>query len=119
MRDVKEITIDDTVYEIKELNVGEVRKWMKSEIEFEDKYSGKEGSGGVDLVGEWLMNDIPFRVLLLMTNIQESHLDDMLPGNLNLLVEACKEVNPYFFALRQKLILVGDQVLEKRAVSNN
>ena len=103
---------------LKELTVSEVREWIKSEIALEQKREGTEDSE-FDWVGEWLIDDIPLRILTMMSSLESDELGDMLPSDLSKVVEGCKEVNSYFFALRSRILGLGKIALEKQILENS
>ncbi len=130
----KVISIKGERVVIKELSVAEIRQWLKEEVEESVKQNkelsiegGVKGvkdslneavetvaSTGLDLIGDWLLDDGPLSVLVRMTDLETENLDHFSPRELNVVMAACKEVNSHFFVLRGKLMTIGEQILRDK-----
>lgn len=73
-----------------ELTVGQVRGLL-------------QGAGSGDLVDELLLDDVRLVDLPLFTGLKKEELEQMLPSDLELLVEGCKEANRTFFTMLAKV----------------
>lgn len=103
------LDFDGLRVEVRELTVGEIRQLLKTMA---------DGSGG-DLVDSMLLEEIGLAELQLMTNLEPEQLDDLTPGQLRKVYEACREVNKDFFDLRGRVEQVGRRILEKLSSSSN
>lgn len=75
-----------------ELTVGQVRGMMQ----------GMMHEPG-DVVDELLLGDLRLVDLPLFTGLKSDELEQMLPSDLELLVQGCKEANPSFFRMLAKV----------------
>lgn len=73
-----------------ELTVGQVRGLLQ------------QNSDG-DLLDELLLEDVRLADLPVFTGLPAEDLEQMLPSDLDVLVEGCKEANPSFFRMLAKL----------------
>ncbi len=73
-----------------ELTVGQVRGLLQ------------QNNGG-DLLDELLLEDVRLADLPIFTGLPAEELEQMLPSDLDVLVEGCKEANPSFFRMLAKL----------------
>lgn len=92
----KEIDIDGRKVIVRELTVAEVRYWMK------DLERMREDT--IDLVTEGIMDNASLTDVVRMTDLAITDLDDMTPSEIDTIMATCREVNPHFFKLRQRLI---------------
>lgn len=90
MRITKTLQINERQIEIKELTVGEVRKWLR------DRASGK----AEDVL---LFADIDASMLQAMAGMDESQLDEFTGSEVERIIALCKEVNPHFFQTRDRV----------------
>lgn len=58
---------------------------------------------GNDLVDELLLEEVRLPDLPLFTGLKLADLEQMLPSDLEVLVEGCKEANPSFFRMLAKV----------------
>jgi hypothetical protein len=64
---------------------------------------------GSDVVDELLLEDLRLPDLPLFTGLKVEELEQMLPSDLEMLVEGCKEANPSFFRMLAKLASMNKQ----------
>lgn len=103
----KTIDLDGRQVTVRELNVSEVRAWLLDAERSEDDIQ--------DIVGESLMDECSLRDLPRMTDLDLDALNHMPPSRIDTVIAACKEINPHFFALRARLLTLGQAVLDKDA----
>jgi hypothetical protein len=73
-----------------ELTVGQVRGLLQAKA-------------GADLVDELLLEDVRLVDLPVFTGLPIEDIEQMLPSDLEQLVEGCKEANPSFFRMLAKV----------------
>lgn len=93
----------------RELTVGEIRTWMKR----------LAGESEHDPVGAVLLEEISLADLKEMTDATDEQLDGLKPSQLRQLYAACVEVNPDFFALRERIEGLGKSVLARLSNASN
>lgn len=98
----KTIQLPDLVVTVRELTVGEIRAWMKRTAE-----------GGHDPVDDTLLQEVSLTDLYAMTDLQAGQAENLTPSQLRLVFEGCREVNPDFFGLRDRIESAGRQILER------
>ncbi|CAM4004205.1 hypothetical protein [Ectopseudomonas alcaliphila] len=62
-----------------------------------------QATPGNDLIDELLLEDVRLPDLPLFTGLKLVDLEQMLPSDLEVLVEGCKEANPSFFRMLAKV----------------
>lgn len=70
----------------RELTVGQLRGMLQADIEG-------------DLVSDYLFEEARLADLQLFTNLTREQLESLPPSELRVVVDACKEANPDFFAM--------------------
>lgn len=90
------------VVTVRELTVGEIRAWMKRAAE-----------GGGDVVDDTLLQEVSLPDLFSMTDLKADQVEGMTPSQLRQVVNGCREVNPDFFGLRDRIESAGRQILER------
>lgn len=98
----KPIQLPDLVVTVRELTVGEIRAWMKRTAE-----------GGNDPVDDTLLQEVSLGDLYAMTDLQPGQAESLTPSQLRLVFKGCREVNPDFFGLRDRIESAGRQILER------
>ncbi len=98
----KTIQLPDLVVTVRELTVGEIRAWMKRVAE-----------GGHDPVDDTLLQEISLADLCNMTDLKPEQAEGLTPSQLRLVFEGCREVNPDFFGLRDRIESAGRQILAR------
>lgn len=96
MRRIKEIQLDGRTVTVRELTVAEVRLWLKELDQLRE--------GPIDLVSEGIMADASLGDVTRMTDLSPEELDEMPPSQIEAVVTACREINPHFFRLRDRLL---------------
>ena len=76
---------------VKELTVAEVRSLLNQDI------------ADPDLIGDFIMGDVRFSDLVRMTSLNGEQLENMLPSQIQEVLDTCKSVNRHFFALTARL----------------
>ena len=80
---------------IKELSLGEIRAWLASVV--------NQSEGG-DVVDALLFEDFDPAALVRMTDLTAADLDSYTPSDLRRLAAVCRELNPDFFAMRERMV---------------
>jgi hypothetical protein len=96
MKSTKQISVNGKTVNLKELTVVEVRQWMK-DLE-------KVQTTDFDLVTEGIMQDVSLNDLLRMSDLTMTDLDEMAPSEIDIILATCRELNPHFFQLRDRLV---------------
>lgn len=100
MRKFDTITLNGQMVQIKELTVAEVRHWMMDILA-----SGNKENNTADLVlDQALFEGIAIGDLLRMTDLSLDQVDNFTPSQLQIVITKCKELNPDFFGMRQRLL---------------
>ncbi|MBF0181318.1 MAG: hypothetical protein HQM03_14950 [Magnetococcales bacterium] len=87
---------------IREPTVGEIRNWL---VELEKL---KSNSNPIDFVTHGLFNDASLTDIVLMTDLSLENLDTMAPSEIRVVIEACQEINPDFFTVRRRRMLMWE-----------
>ena len=98
----KTIQLPDLMVTVRELTVGEIRAWMK-----------RTADGGYDPVDDTLLQEVSLADLYGMTDLKAGQSENLTPSQLRLVFEGCREVNPDFFGLRDRIESAGRQILER------
>lgn len=98
----KTIQLPDLLVTVRELTVGEIRAWMK-----------RTADGGYDPVDDTLLQEVSLADLYGMTDLKAGQAENLTPSQLRLVFEGCREVNPDFFGLRDRIESAGRQILER------
>ena len=98
----KTIQLPDLVVTVRELTVGEIRAWMKHTAD-----------GGYDPVDDTLLQEVSLADLYGMTDLKAGQAENLTPSQLRLVFDGCREVNPDFFGLRDRIESAGRQILER------
>lgn len=94
----KVVKVGDTEVIVRELTVSDVRAWLVSNTNTKEK---------VDIVDNMLFDDISLEDVKLMSNITDDVIEGLAVSQLRQVVEVCKELNSYFFKLREQLVVLG------------
>jgi len=106
VRIIKEKKIGDRVVQIKELTLAEIRAWLAD-----------QGEG--DVVDAMLFDDCSLRDLTRLTDLQAAALEELAPSEIEELVNAAREVNWRFFAMREKIVALGRDILAQQAAPSS
>ena len=98
----KTIQLPDLMVTVRELTVGEIRAWMK-----------RTADGGYDPVDDTLLQEVSLADLYAMTDLKAGQAENLTPSQLRLVFDGCREVNPDFFGLRDRIESAGRQILER------
>ena len=95
----KTVQIADREITVRELAVWEVRNWIAS-------LSGQD----VDLVDELLIDGVQLSAVRLMAGISKEDMEQMMPSELDKVVDAAKQVNHRFFAMVDRVVAASRQI---------
>ncbi|MBF0148276.1 MAG: hypothetical protein HQL84_18865 [Magnetococcales bacterium] len=106
MRRIKTLTLEEPPREVtfRELTVAEIRNWL---VTLE-----KAEGGMVDFVSEGLLEEASLSDVVLMSDLSMDELNRMAPSEIEVLIPVCRELNPRFFSLRHRLVLVSQTVAQ-------
>ncbi|MBF0424673.1 MAG: hypothetical protein HQL66_02480 [Magnetococcales bacterium] len=96
MKRTKGVQLDERTVTVRELTVAEVRLWLKELDQLRE--------GALDLVTEGIMADAFLGDVARMTNLTPEELDDLLPSQIEVMITVCREINPHFFRLRDRIL---------------
>lgn len=102
MRVIREIEVAGLKIQVRELTLKEIRAWFKS-------VSSPEN--GNDLVDATLFEEFSVSDLLVLTDLSMERIDGMTPTDVREVVAVAKEVNADFFAMRNRLVGLGRQIV--------
>lgn len=102
MRRTKTITLGEPSCEVilHEPTVAEMRNWL---VELE-----KLKTGSIDFVTHGLFNDASLTDIVLMSDLSLADLDALVPSEIRQLIDACQEMNPDFFTVRRRRMLMWE-----------
>ena len=111
MRRTKVIQIGEPPRDVTfhELTVAEIRNWLASLEKSEEK--------AIDFISEGLMEEGSLSDIELMSDLSMKDLDQMAPSEIDALLALCRELNPRFFTLRNRLILASQAVAQAHLIS--
>ena len=95
----KVIQLGDQEVTVRELAVWEVRNWIAS-------LSGQE----VDLVDELLIYGVQLSAVRLMAGISKKDMEQMMPSELDKVVDAAKQVNHRFFTMVDRVVAASRSI---------
>jgi hypothetical protein len=98
----KSVTVRERIFTARELTVAEMDDWF-AWLEGLDEYSEP-----LDVIGGTVLGDISLRELARLCDCDAAELRAYTPSELLGLVEAAREVCPYFFATRAKLARLAE-----------
>ena len=78
---------------VRELSVLEIRNWIGN-------LDGKE----IDLVDELLIDGVQLSAVRLMSGISKEEMEEMMPSELDKVVDAAKQVNHRFFTMVDRVV---------------
>lgn len=111
MRQEKQIEVAGRTVTVRELTVAEIRAWLRG-------LDQAEASGCMqDLVDLALMDDVSLSDIGRMTNLKAHEIEEFTPSEIEAVVAVCREVNPRFFGLQDRLRMVARRVAG-RAISD-
>jgi hypothetical protein len=98
----KSVTLGERIFTVRELTVAEMDDWF-AWLEGLDEHSEP-----LDVIGGTVLGDISLRELGRLCDCDPALLRVYTPTELQALVEAAREVCPYFFETRAKLARLAD-----------
>lgn len=99
MRIIREHPLDGRKAMVKELTVGEIRAWLAGKVELGD------------LVDTMLFEELALSDIEQLTDLTAEEIDQLAPSEIDALLPVLKEVNARFFAMREKVAMMGRQLL--------
>lgn len=103
MQRTKEIELDGgRRITVRELTVAELRNWLKDLENAKDKT--------IDLVTEGIIPDASLTDVSRMIDLTLEDLDALTPTQIAGMVAVCKELNPHFFQLRDRLMVAARSI---------
>jgi len=105
MRRTKTIEINDETITVKELKVKEIKDMLES-------VNAETGISTVDL----LFGDVvPSQAISMCSNVSIEHIEEnYTPSDIEKIVEAVKELNPFFLNMMNKLIKVAENLPQQK-----
>ena len=100
MRRVKNITIGDPEKNVvvREQTVADMRSWLAD--------MNALSAGPVDFITHGLFDSVSLTDITKMTNLTMDDLEVMVPSEIQEVVAVCQELNPDFFTLRKRKMLM-------------
>ena len=95
----KVVQIDGREITVRELAVWEIRNWIGS-------LDGKD----IDLVDELLIDGVQLSAVRLMSGISKEDMEQMVPSDLDKVVDLCKQVNHRFFSMVDRVVAASRQI---------
>lgn len=95
----KILQIDGREITVRELAVWEIRNWIGG-------LDGKE----IDLVDELLIEGVQLSAVRLMAGISKEDMEQMMPSDLDKVVDAAKQVNHRFFSMVDRVVAASRQI---------
>lgn len=102
MRIIKEVALGDLRVAVKELTVADMRQWW-ADVE--------SGTGSVDAIDGGLFEDVSLSDLARMTDLTVEDMAPLAPSELRSVIDTCREVNPDFFRMQERLATIGRHLL--------
>lgn len=99
MRNIREISLDGRAVQVREMTVGEIRRWLASKTE------------AGDLVDSLIFEEIALSDLSFLTDLPADVVDGLAPSEIRRVIDAAREVNPDFFAMRERTVALGQRLL--------
>lgn len=102
MRIIREYPLGARKVMVKELTVGEIRAWLAGKVELGD------------LVDTMLFEELALSDLEVLTDLTAEDIEQLAPSEIEALQPALREVNARFFAMREKVAMMGRQILAQQ-----
>jgi hypothetical protein len=88
----RKITVAGITVTVREITVNDIRAWL---INAE--------SASNDIVGQLIIDGVSLDEICRCSDLTEKQAGKLTPSELCEITQLCKELNPYFFALRERL----------------
>lgn len=105
MRVIREIDLGGKPVQVKELTVGDIRRWLAS----------KETPDG--LVDSLLFEEVSLSDLEFLTDLDAAAVDALTPTEIEKILALAKEVNQAFFVMRERTVALGQRILAEQAAA--
>lgn len=89
----RELSLDGAPVIVREMTVLQVRDWLASAT----------AERPLDLVGDGLFPACALADLPRMTDLTAERIDQLRPSQIEQVIAACKELNPHFFGMTERL----------------
>ena len=89
----RELSLDGTPVIVREMTVLQVRDWL----------AAATAERPLDLVGDGLFPACALADLPRMTDLTAERIDHLRPSQIEQVIAACKELNPHFFGMTERL----------------
>lgn len=99
MRIIREHPLGDRKVMVKELTVAEIRAWLAGKVELGD------------LVDTMLFEELTLSDIEQLTDLTAEEIDHLAPSEIDALLPVLKEVNARFFVMRERVAMMGRQLL--------
>lgn len=90
----RELKVGELHVTVREMTVMQVRSLLQDAAAAPESF---------DIVNSWLIPDISLGDLKRMSTLADDDINQLHPSDLRKIMEACKELNPDFFALLARL----------------
>lgn len=107
MKNVQIVDLGDIKVEVRELTVGEVRGLYNQTLPEEAVN---------DMVAAWLL-PMSMHELAAMTSLTVADMDNLLPSQVEEVIEVCKQVNRHFFTMGDRMNKAADRAMKMLAVA--
>lgn len=99
-----QIKVGEKSVTVRELSFKEVRSWIQEEELLEKNKQFNFVSDAMPVGG------LSVREICRMTDVSQDEIEEMTPSQLLAVAEACKEMNPYFFPIRDRVITLAQNI---------
>ncbi|MBV2132050.1 hypothetical protein KRX52_04465 [Pseudomonas sp. MAP12] len=89
----RELSLDGQPVIVREMTVMQVREWLAS----------ASADRPLDIVGDGLFTSCALADLPRMTDLTDERIDQLRPSQVEQVIAACKELNPHFFGMTERL----------------
>jgi len=102
----RKIELDNRTVTVREVTLKDYRNWLKEVIEQSHQEEIPLYSVDRDLFEEMALSDLP-----RFTDLTPDQLDEMHTSDIRTIIATVKEVNPDFFAMRERMRNTANQVI--------
>lgn len=119
MRTSEPITLSGLAFsfQLKELELGEIRDWMLAQGRRESKIGGaikalfRPAIAVEEIIDSLLFGDFDVRDVLYLTTLTREQMRQMTPEQIKFAFTLAKEQNAHFFAMRGRMTAMGQMIL--------